>query len=69
MHKNLGDHRAAIQRYDAALRLDPRMRAAHFNKARSLQSLSDGLAAYTNASARDSDLRAALSHFMASVDD
>ena len=82
VHKNLGDHRAALACYDAALRLAPGawaaravcalrglatvdraaaaaaaaaaaegacaaaaagMRAAHFNKARSLQSLSDEL--------------------------
>ena len=65
--KNLGDHRAAIESYTAALELDPTLRQAHFNLARSLQMLSEGLDDYSSGAARETDLESALAHFEASV--
>jgi tetratricopeptide (TPR) repeat protein len=67
VQKNLGNHRAAIELYEAALKLDPSLRQAEFNLARSLQMLSDQVAGYADGSARHDDLVRALGHFEASV--
>ena len=53
--------------YEAALKLDPSLRQANFNLARSLQMLSDDVGGYQSGSARTSDLTRALGHFEASV--
>lgn len=53
--------------YEAALALDPSLRQADFNLARSLQMLSDQVDRYENQSSRSDDLTRALSHFEASV--
>ena len=67
VQKNLGNHRAAIEMYEAALALNPSLRQADFNLARSLQMLSDQVDGYENQSLRNDDLMRALKHFEASV--
>jgi tetratricopeptide (TPR) repeat protein len=68
VHKSLGDHRAAIASYERALVIDPTMRQAHFNLARSLQMLSELLLGeYPSAAGRAAELERALVHFEASV--
>jgi tetratricopeptide (TPR) repeat protein len=67
VQKNLGQHRAAIELYESALLLDPTLRQAHFNLARSLQMLSDHVSAYPDSHIRTAELERALVHFQASV--